>query len=99
MLESFINRVADRVVTLTSQRHFQGITGAQNLVLNAREYSDSLSFAQKGYNGNVYVYGIIKQKSEWAGAVPWKVYEVKDEKALKNYVKKILSARQPQKAV
>ena len=88
MLESFINRIADRVITLGSQGAFQNITGAHQYIFNARSYSDSHSFAQKGYNGNVYVYGIIKQKSEWAGAVPWKVYEVRDEKALSNYVRK-----------
>lgn len=88
MLERFLNRIANQVAaTIQNRQAFRNITGA-DFVLNARTYSDAQSFAEKGYAGNVYVYGAIKQKSEWAGAVPWRVYEVRDEKALRHYVQK-----------
>ncbi|MEJ5962804.1 phage portal protein [Pedobacter immunditicola] len=47
--------------------------------------SSATSFIQNGYCGNPVIYSIIKQITEKAAAVPFYLYEVKDDKKLKRY--------------
>ena len=50
--------------------------------------ADMESFARKGYAGNVYVYSAVKQISSRMASIPWSLYQVKDEKKMKQYLQK-----------
>ncbi|HEY4613742.1 MAG TPA: phage portal protein [Bacteroidota bacterium] len=52
--------------------------------------ADSLSFADKGYGGNVYVFSVVNQISSKCKSIKWSLYQVKQsrEKQFKGYVQK-----------
>lgn len=83
--QALISAVARRMVELTNSQDFKIALGNNGFLYNAQSYSDSRSFAEKGYNGNLYVHAVIKQKAGLAASVPFKVYKVKDVRKAKHY--------------
>jgi len=85
--QAIINGIASQVVTVMSSQQFKATLNNGGFLYNALSYSDSRSFAEKGYNGNLYVNAVVSSKAGMLASVPWIVYEVKEERKAKHYAK------------
>lgn len=86
--------VARQVISMMDSGAFRSALTNGNILINAQTFSDTRSFADKGYASNVYVYSVISQKATLGASIPWYAYRVKDARKVKAMMTKTVNSKE-----